>query len=365
MMKRFFVALFSLTAIAQCAAAGGSVTSKQIDQIFAGLQSSDAPGAAVLVLRDGHPVFERGYGVSDLRTRHKIDASTNFRLASLSKQFTAMSVMLLVHDGKLHYEDHLTDIFPNFPAYGKAITIRQLLNHTSGLRDYEDLMDANRWTESKQIQDAEVLDLLMQQTSTKFPPGRHWEYSNSGYVVLGLVVEKVSGMPFREFLRDRIFSPLHMTHTIAYQRGKNEVTDRAYGYSRENGSWKLTDQSSTSATLGDGGIYTSVNDLAQWDAALRDHVLLSPDEMQPGVTAAVVPDHSVKGPDNEDAEYGFGWYLNSYQGHPRMWHYGETMGFRTNIQRFTQDNLTIIVLCNRADLNPGQLAVKVADLYLK
>jgi len=335
----------------------------QINAIFAHLNSDTAPGAAVLVIKNGHPVFQRGYGVRDLRTKHKIDSQTNFRLASLSKQFTAMSIMLLVHDGKLRYEDRLIDVFPDFPAYGKTITIRQLLNHTSGLRDYEDLMQADRWTDTHQIQDAEVLDLLKRQTATKFPPGSHWEYSNSGYVVLGLVVERVSGKPFSQFLHDRIFAPLGMSDTLAYRKGKDEVTNRAYGHSREADGWHQADQSSTSATLGDGGIYTSLNDLAKWDAALRGHSLLSAAEMEPALTPAKVPDNSTTGPDNEPAEYGFGWYVNPYKGHARMWHYGETMGFRNNIQRFP-DDLTIIILCNRTDLNPGDLAKKVADLYL-
>ncbi len=173
---------------------------KAIDSIFTSLASDNAPGAAVLVLRNGHKEFEKAYGVSDLRTLRPIDPVTNFRLASCSKQFTAMAIMLLVQDGKLHYEDRLTDIFPDFPEYGQAITIRNLLNHTSGLLDYEDLMaqpDLNIHTDQiPQIQDEEVLQLLKQQKTTKFVPGTKWEYSNSGYVVLGTIVAKVSGKSF-------------------------------------------------------------------------------------------------------------------------------------------------------------------------
>ena len=190
-----------------------------------------------------------------------------------------MAVMLLVHDGKLHYEDRLTDLFPNFPNYGRAITIRHLLNHTSGLADYEDLMtapDAKMPAEKvPQIQDAAVLELLEQQKTTKFAPGAKWAYSNSGYVVLGLIVAKVSGVPFGDFLRQRIFSPLGMNSTIAYEKGKNEVARRAYGHGPDGKSWKETDQSPTSATLGDGGVYSSLDDLAKWDDALRLHALLS------------------------------------------------------------------------------------------
>ena len=269
--------------------------------------------------------------------------------------------MLLVHDGKLHYEDHLTDVFPDFPPYGKKITIRHLLNHTSGLKDYEDLMPSqDNVPEEKldQIQDDGVLALLEKQNSGKFAPGTHWDYSNSGYVLLGLVVEKISGKPFGQFLQDRIFTPLHMDHTIAYQKGKNEVTNRAYGHSLVSGHWQQTDQSSTSATLGDGGVYTSLHDLEKWEAALRNHTLLTEAEMAPALTAVEVPDHSVKGPDNKPAAYGFGWYVDPYHGHRRMWHYGETQGFRNNIQRFPDDYLTVIVLSNRADTEPGVMALR-------
>jgi CubicO group peptidase (beta-lactamase class C family) len=341
---------------------------KAIDSIFTSLASDHAPGAAILVLRNGHKEFEKAYGVSDLRTLRPIDPATNFRLASCSKQFTAMAIMLLVHDGKLHYEDRLTDIFLDFPEYGRAITIRNLLNHTSGLLAYEDLMaqpDPNIPSDKiPQIQDDEVLQLLKQQKTTKFVPGTKWEYSNSGYVVLGTIVAKISGKSFTEFLQERIFTPLGMTNTLAYVKGKNEIPNRSYGHTKENGAWLQTDQSPTSATLGDGGIYSSLKDLAKWDQALRDYKLLSEVEMKFALTPVRVPGGAQE-PDGKPAEYGFGWFLNPYKGHPRMWHYGETVGFRTAIQRFPKDKLAIIILCNRADLEPKDLALKIADLYLK
>jgi CubicO group peptidase (beta-lactamase class C family) len=339
-----------------------------VDSIFAELHSSNAPGGAVLVIRNGKIVFQRGYGVTDLSTRTKIDEDTNFRLASVTKQFTAMAIMLLVHDGKLRYEARITDIFPDFAGYGKAITIRNLLNHTSGLPDYEDLMpqaDPKLSVEETQINDEGVLDLLKQQKAGKFAPGTKWEYSNSGYVLLGLIVRKVSGQGFEDFLHDRIFSPLKMTGTVAYVRGKNQVSRRAYGHEKGPHGWRQADQSPTSATLGDGGVYSSIADLAKWDEALREHTLLSANEMKEALSPVRVTDNSVRGPDGAPAEYGFGWFLNPYKGHSRMWHYGETMGFRTNIQRFVEDGLTIITLCNRDDLDPGQLGLRVADVYLQ
>src|SRR3981081_1297862 len=212
-------------------AAPAQVPAAAIDRLFAKFVSAHDPGCAVLVIKDGQPVFRKGYGVADLRTLRKIGPETNFRLASLTKQFTAMAVMLLVHNGKLSYEDRLTDVFPDFPASGKAITIRQLLNHTSGLIDYEDIMakQSAGISDDKipQISDAGVLKLLRNETATKFTPGTRWEYSNSGYVVLAMVVEKRSGMRFGDFLRQRIFMPLKMMATLAYEKGRNEVVHRA------------------------------------------------------------------------------------------------------------------------------------------
>jgi len=366
-------AAISCIAMPQASVPASTAPAEQIDGIFAGISSTRTPGAAVLVLQNGQVKFERGYGVADLHSFPKIDAHTNFRLASCTKQFTAMAIMLLVHDGKLRYQHRLTDVFPDFPDYGKAITIRNLLNHTSGLLDYEDLMEkpaAGTPPERiPQIKDAGVLAILKRQRTTNFPPGTKWDYSNSGYAVLAMVVQKVSGKPFGDFLHDRIFAPLKMTETVAYEKEKNSVSLRAYGHTHENGSkpqtaWQELDQSSTSAVLGDGGVYSSLTDLAKWDQALTNHALLSEAEMKPAITPVKVSGHSVQEPDGTPAAYGFGWFLNSYKGHARMWHYGETVGFRTTIQRFVDDKLTIIILCNRDDQVPANLALKIADLFL-
>src|SRR5580704_9863641 len=352
--------------------ARSQVSASQIDALFASLKSAAAPGAAVLVVHRGRVAFRRGYGVTDLRTLHKINEHTDFRLASFTKQFTAASIMLLARDGKLSYDDPLTHFFPEFPAYGNSITVRNLLNHTSGFVDYEDLLSKQypKTPEEKipQIHDAGVLKLLEQQTTVKFPAGTKWEYSNSGYAALAMIVEKVSGKPFGEFLQERIFTPLKMTNTLAYERGKNrgqrEVPHRAYGHTREEDGWHKTDQSPTSAVLGDGGIYSSLDDLAKWDRALRLHTLLSEAEMQPALTPVQPTDGPAKSPEGATVSYGFGWFLDPYQGHRRMSHNGETIGFLTTIQRFPDDELTIIILANRTDINPGELALKVADLYL-
>jgi CubicO group peptidase (beta-lactamase class C family) len=279
--------------------------------------------------------------------------------------------MLLVHDGKLRYDDTLVKIFPEFPSYGKDITVRQLLNHTSGLKDYGELYmkqvgDQTPIDKVPQILDRGVLQLLEQQTSTDFPPGTKWMYSNSGYAVLAMIVEKVSGRPFGDFLHDRIFKPLHMDKTVAYEKGKNEIPSRAFGYrkDKESGQFVFADQSPTSAVLGDGGIYTSVKEMAKWDKGLRTHKLITEAEMREALTPVQV-EGGVKFPDGKELAYGFGCFLDPYKGRERQWHNGGTMGFLTSIQRFPSDKLTIVVLSNRTDLDPSELALKVADLYFK
>lgn len=384
-MNRVFLGPVLVLSALGVAAGLGEQTSpasvdKKLDELLSAVTSPDAPGLAALVRQNGKTVFERGYGVGDLRSGVRLDARTNFRLASFTKQFTAMAIMLLVHDGKLRYDESLTEVFPDFPDYGKTITVRNLLNHVSGLPDYEELMEAaekasgSMWSPEKQIQDEEVLKLLETDQSGKFAPGTSWSYSNSGYVVLGLVVAKTSGKAYGEFLHERIFAPLKMNQTIVYQKGKNEVANRAFGHSKENDLFKETDQSSTSATLGDGGIYSNLEDLAKWDDALRNHTLLSEKEMRPALTPVKLNDgsepHWPTQPNGDNlhpgkpVSYGFGWFLDPYSGHARMWHAGSTMGFRTVIERFLGENLTIIILSNRADLDPEKLSLQAADLFL-
>jgi CubicO group peptidase (beta-lactamase class C family) len=250
--------------------------------------------------------------------------------------------------------------------------VRHLLTHTSGLPDYEELMSGGPWTEARQIRDDEVLALLQRQPAPRFAAGTSWAYSNSGYVVLGQIVAKISGVPFGNFLRQRMFQPLHMNHTLVYIKGRNSVPNRAFGHTKQGEGFVETDQSSTSATQGDGGVYSNLEDLAKWDQALETHALLSQAEMAPALTAARLADGSgtlwpeAPGDDNlnpgKPVAYGFGWFLDPYAGRARMWHSGTTRGFSTVIERFTTEKLTIVVLCNRTDLDASQLALQVADV---
>jgi CubicO group peptidase (beta-lactamase class C family) len=346
-----------------------------------GLVADREPGLAVLVRRNGRTVFEGGYGVRDLRTRAPIDSRTRFRLASVTKQMTAATIMTLVRDGRLRYDKTLTQALPGFPVYGSAVTIRHLLTHTGGLPDYEQLMENAEkekgpiWTPERQIRDDEVLALLEKETHGLFAPGTSWAYSNSGYVVLGLVAARAAGKPFGDVLRERVFAPLRMTRTLAYEKGRNEVPDRAYGHTKDATGFSETDQSSTSATLGDGGVYSCLEDLAKWDEALRTNALLSKTEMTPALTPVRLADGSEpfwpKGDENGDnlfpdrpVAYGFGWFLDPWKGRPRAWHHGETMGFRSIVERFPEDGVSVIVLANRDDLDLKALALEIADAEL-
>jgi CubicO group peptidase (beta-lactamase class C family) len=192
--------------------------------------------------------------------------------------------------------------------------------------------------------------------------------------VLGIIVARTSGKSYGDFLRERIFAPLKMNSTIVYVKGKDEVMNRAYGYSKNADAFEETDQSPTSATLGDGGIYSNLEDLAKWDEALRNHTLLSTEEMKPALISAKLangsePHWPTQGNDDnlypgKPVSYGFGWFLDPYEQHSRMWHTGSTMGFRTVIERFYSDNLSVIILCNRTDLDPEKLALKAAEEIL-
>jgi CubicO group peptidase (beta-lactamase class C family) len=305
------------------------------------------PGAAVLVLKDGQPVFRRGYGLAVVEDGTPVSPATNFRLASVSKQFTAAAILLLAEDGRLSIDDPLKKWLPGLPAVADAMTLRQLLSHTSGLLDYEDLMDP---ADTRQVHDIDVLHLLQKENRTYFAPGSSYRYSNSGYALLALVVGKASGSDFASFLRQRIFLPLGMTATFAHQDGVDEVPDRAYGYSQIDGHWQRTDQSTTSAVLGDGGIYSSIDDLAKWDAALYDERLLRRASLQQAFSAATAT------PEPDVPHYGFGWRING----DALWHSGESIGFRNVIVRYPKQKLTVVVLSNRNDPEPYALALQIA-----
>ncbi|HET7663362.1 MAG TPA: serine hydrolase domain-containing protein, partial [Rhodanobacteraceae bacterium] len=275
----------------------------------------DAPGASLLVVKNGKAIIRRGYGYANLEKRIRTTPATNYRLASVSKQFTAACILLLAQDGKLSLDDSARKWLPELPASDAAITLENLLTHTSGLIDYESLIPPDRTT---QLSDADVLRMIASQDTLYFPPGNAHRYSNGAYVLLGLIVERVSGMDLADFMHQRIFQPLGMNHTLMYEHHRGpKPTHRAYGYSLVDGQWKRTDQSLTSATRGDGGIYSSIDDLAKWDASLYGNRLLSDASKKRFFTAS----EPIGDP---DVGYGYGWRISE----DSVWKSGETMGFR-------------------------------------
>jgi len=312
--------------------------------------AGDVPGASVLVLRDGQPVLRASYGLADLEMGTPTTPLTNYRLASMTKQFTAASILLLAEDDRLTLDDRAHAWLPSLPKAAETVTIRHLLTHTSGLIDYEEVIPENV---AAQLHDADVLRLLETQDRTYFRPGTGYRYSNSGYALLALIVQRASGQAFAKFLRDRIFQQLGMNNTVAYEEGISTVNNRAFGYTEEAGRWTRTDQDQTSAVLGDGGIYSSIDDLAKWDAALYDSRLLQPTSLQAAFTPAT---HT----DDPDVQYGYGWRITG----ETLWHSGESVGFRNVIVRYPKRHLTVVMLTNRNEPEPYQLAVEIAETVI-
>ena len=331
---------------------GPAVMKRKIDSIFAAYDRPDTPGASIVVVRDGVVAFDAAYGLADLEAKVRATPRTDYRLASLTKQFTATAIMLLIQDGKLALDQPATAVLPGLPSSARSVTIRQLLTHTSGLWAYEDFVPD---TQSVQVTDRDVLTLIGRADSTYFSPGTQYRYSNSGYVVLGLIVEAVSHRPFADFLRERIFAPLHMDSTIAYRAGVSSVPNRAFGYSRTATGFRRTDQSPTSATLGDGGIYTSTHDLVAWNRALDEHMLINAAMQQ----LAWTPNRLSNG---TATSYGFGWNIDQRRRGRHIWHTGETRGFTNAIVKYPDQGVTVIVLTNRSGGDPLSLAEAVAAL---
>lgn len=324
-----------------------------IDLVFRDYGVPDSPGVSIAVIHEGRVVFAKSYGLANVENKIPATTDTNYRLASVTKQFTAMAVMILAERKQLSFDDRLTDFFPEFRACGKSITVCHLLHHTSGLLDYEDLIPAGR---TNQLKDRDVLGLLKQQDRIFFSPGDRFRYSNSGYAVLALIVEKVSGLSFADFLNRNIFDPLDMTNTTAHEEGLTVVANRAYGYSKQRNSYIRTDQSLTSAVLGDGGIYSSVFDLAKWTTALSTERLVSSAMLQEAFAPGRLNN-------DRDTNYGFGWQLNTYRGLQCVSHSGTTIGFRNFIARFPEKRVTVIVLTNRSSPIPSKILDEILDVF--
>ena len=323
-----------------------------IDGLFAEYNRPSVPGAAVAVVHHGRLAFIRTYGLADLETKTRVTERTNFRLASLTKAFTAMAVLLLIRDGRLTLDTRVADIIRDFPAYGREIRIRHLLTHTSGLEAYEDFVPKSP---TRHLSDHDVIKLLKRTDRLLFRPGTAFRYGDSGYAVLAIVVETVSGWPFAAFLRDRIFAPVGMTSTIAWPSGASTIRHRALGYAATSSGFQLADQSVTSSVLGDGGVYSSVRDLVAWDRALDEGKLVGGRLQRLAWTPASLDDGT-------KTHYGFGWFIERDRDSTRVYHHGDTSGFSNFIVKYPERKMTMIVLTNRQGGAAADIATKIMTM---
>ncbi len=354
-MKTYFFLLITVIAFSACKSTALLTNNKQIDAIMTNYNTIDKPGASVLVLQDQKIIFKRGYGVENIATQKLINPNTNFRLASVTKQFTAMAILLLQQQKKLSVEDPLNKYFSSFPNYGKDIKIKHLLTHSSGLQDYEDLMPKSQ---TQQLHDTSCLQLMYTTNKLYFPAGTQYKYSNTGYAILALIIEKVSGQNYATFLKENIFKPIGMKTTVAYEAGKSVVTNRAYGHSFENGNWMETDQNLTSAVLGDGGIYSNTEDLSKWIKTIWDFKLIPPAIQNRAWSSTILDNGKV-------IDYGYGWHIETYNDNTHPFHDGSSIGFRNSIQVFPTQKLMVVILTNRNEHDPAIEARKIAALFLK
>ena len=332
-----------------------TITAKFIPAESKNTDTTNVPGAAIMLIEDGTPINTYCTGYANLKTKELINSNTNFRLASLSKQFTAAAILILVQEGKLKLDNTLTSIFKKFPKYGEKITIRHLLTHTSGIIDYESLIPVKA---KKQLSDKDVLQMLSKIDSVYFLPGEQFKYSNSGYALLAMIIEEVSGQKYSSFLKSKIFTPLEMNSTIAYEKGKTIIKNRALGYSYNGTRYEKNDQSLTSAVLGDGGIYSNLEDLYKWDQALYSESLLKKSLLDSAFSKASLNS-------GQKINYGFGWEIDDTDGMKILQHTGSTVGFANKIVRIPEKNTSLIILTNKDDTDVDTIANEVIKQLIK
>lgn len=334
-------------------------TPEAIDAIFAHWNNpaNPTPGVALAVIRDEKVIYSRGYGFANLDHAIPISTNTVFDVGSTSKQFTAACVLLLAEEGKLALTDDIRKYFPDLPVYGAPITIAHLLHHTSGLRDYTSIMGlANLDIEADHPDDL-LLDIIYRQKGLNFPTGERFDYTNTGYFLLGEIVRRVSGTPMSQFAKARIFEPLGMDSTIFWDDHTMTVPNRADSfYPREGGGYHLS--ISLMDNVGDGGIYTTVEDLAKWDANFYHNKLGkgTPDFLDQMQKIGTLNS-------SEPIGYASGLFIGSHRGHHMVSHGGAWRGFRAELVRFPEEKLTVICLANLGTIRPTPLALRVADLY--
>jgi CubicO group peptidase (beta-lactamase class C family) len=350
--------LASAVPVAGLAAQADSIPVARIDAVFARYDHTASPGCAVGIYRAGVVQFARGYGMADLEQGTVIGPGTVFYIASTSKQFTAASIALLVDDGRLALADPVRRYVPELGAYADSITVGHLVHHTSGLRDYLGLWGLSGRSFADEIPGAVALDLIARQEAADFAPGARWSYSNSGYLLLALIVERVAGQSLREFARQRMFEPLGMTSTHFHDDNAMLVPRRARGYQVDpKGGWRAVPTSF--ALVGDGGLLTTVLDLARWDANFYENRLGSGG---PALIATLTtPGRLGSG---RPLTYAFGLTVGSWRGLRTVRHGGSFIGFRAELLRFPDERLSVAVLCNDYGADASGLAEQVAEVLL-
>lgn len=328
-----------------------------VDQIFAAFEKPNSPGCSLGVIRDGVFVYRHGYGQGSIELAVPLNSESVFYMGSVSKQFTAASILIAAHRGLLSLDDDVHKHIPELPDYGHPVTLRQMLHHTSGFRDVLELLALSGRNAADVHPFAEMLDLVVRQKGLNFTPGDQFLYSNTNYFLLAEVVRRASKEPLSQFAQENIFQPLHMTHTRFYDDHTVVVPGRVAAYAPGRNGNFLVDWSTSFDKVGDGGLMSSVDDLLQWDQNFYD------DKLADG---SVVKEMQVRGRLNsgKEIDYASGLFMGEYRGLPTVEHGGALFGYSTEILRFPQQRFTVICLCNLVSANPSLLSQKVADLYL-
>jgi CubicO group peptidase (beta-lactamase class C family) len=331
---------------------------EQTDKVFAKWDSTVTPGCALSVMKDGQIIYKRGYGMADLDHDVTINSGTVFHVASISKQFTAAAILLLVQEGKLSLDDDVHKYIKELPDFGAPITIRELIHHTSGLRDQWSLLGMAGWRYSLDlITDDDVLEVMSRQKDLNFKPGEKHVYCNTGYTLLAQIVKRVSGQSFREFTTSRIFEPLGMKSTHFRDDHAEIVKHIAYGYEEGKGENVFRLSVTNFDTVGATSLLTTVEDLARWDENFYHPIVGGP---------ALVEQQLLRGKLNsgKELDYASGLVHGTYRGLATVDHGGADAGYRADLLRFPQQHFSVACLCNQAETNPSDLARKVADVYL-
>jgi CubicO group peptidase (beta-lactamase class C family) len=327
-----------------------------VDAIFQKMDSTVSPGCALSVIKDGKIIYERGYGMADLDHNVPITPSTVFHVASMSKQFTAASILLLAQQGKLSLDDPVRKYIPELPDYGTPVTIRQLIHHTSGLRDQWDLLGLDGWRYSLDlITNDDVLYAISHQKALNFPPGTKHLYSNTGYTLLGEVVKRVSGQSLREFTTANIFKPLEMKSTHFRDDHAEIIKNIAYGYEPAKDTFRIS--VTNFDTVGATSLMTTVQDLALWDENFYTPRVGGPDLISKMVERGKLNN-------GEQLDYASGLVIGTHRGLNTVDHGGSDAGYRSDMIRFPDQHFSSACLCNLATANPSDLNIKVAEIYL-